>query len=179
MALQDRCWSTSNLNQIHCTTPWFHWCCDHCRKELVKELVRAQEEFLGRQAPPLKPHGKMWDKNKMQSPPGQRYTSGRRVNRRGRVQDQPSCQKQTSLQLVFSVMLVCKEYKPAVVICEAFKHWDGNLRWCCTCVILFSLFYFIFTFTKIHYSCTTDNFSVIDYQWYVYVMCDKVANKHI
>ncbi len=53
------------------------------------------------------------------------------------VQDLPICQRQTSHQLVFSVRPVCKEHKPVVVICEACKHWDGSLRWCCTCVILF------------------------------------------
>ncbi len=55
------------------------------------------------------------------------------------VQDLPSCQRQISQrqtsELVFSVWPVCKEHKPVVVICEACKHWDGNLIQHCTCVV--------------------------------------------
>ncbi len=82
------------------------------------------EEAFGGYTPPSKPYyrsnGKMWDKKTKHSQHLARgiHQAGGSIEEE-EVQDLPSCQRQTSKQLVFSVRPVCKEQKPVVVICEA------------------------------------------------------------
>ncbi len=66
-----------------------------------------------------------------------------------------------------------------VVMCEAYKHRDGNLRWRCIPTWLYFVKFYFHLFGHIHHSCTIDSsISVLLVITDVYVLGDKVANKN-
>ncbi len=124
VALQDRHWPSLAYTNFTTQHPDYMAGVTNAQM-LVKELVMPHMKRCLEGS--LEAMGRCGIKNKTATTRPQIYI---------RQKDQ-SKWKRICQQLVFSVRPVCKEHKPVDVICEACKHWDGNLRWCCTCVILF------------------------------------------